>query len=167
MGYPSDVSDAEWDVISPLLPDAKQGGRPRTTDLRDIVNAIFYVSLGLILECVVHPADVQDRDGARLVLEGIVERFPRLQKIWADGAYAGKLVDWTKELGQWVLEIVKRSDTAVGFEVLPHRWIVERTFAWLGRLRRLSKDYEALIETSETMIRIAMIRLMVRRLAVS
>jgi putative transposase len=120
----------------------------------------------LILECVVHPADVQDRDGARLVLEGIGERFPRLQRIWADGGYAGKLVDWAKELGQWVLEIVKRSDTAVGFELLPHRWIVERTFAWLGRFRRLSKDYEALIETSETMIRIAMIRLMVRRLAV-
>jgi putative transposase len=90
-----------------------------------------------------------------------------LQKIWADGGYAGKLVDWAKETGQWVLEIVKRSDPAVGFEVLPHRWIVERTFAWLGRFRRLSKDYEVLIETSEAMIRVAMIRLMVRRLAAS
>jgi putative transposase len=121
----------------------------------------------LILECVVHPADIQDRDGAKLVLEKLGERFPRLQKIWADGGYAGKLVDWVKELGQWALEIVKRSDAAVGFEVLPHRWIVERTFAWLGRFRRLSKDYEVLIETSEAMIRIAMIRLMVRRLAAS
>lgn len=124
-------------------------------------------TLGLILECVVHPADLQDRDGAKLVLEGIKDRFPRLQKIWADGGYAGKLVDWAKEVGQWVLEIVKRLDTAVGFEVLPYRWIVERTFAWLGRFRRLSKDYEALVETSETMIRVAMIRLMVRRLAAS
>lgn len=112
----------------------------------------------------VHPADIQDRDGAKLVLEKLTD-FPRLKKIWADGAYAGKLVDWAKELGEWVLEIVKRSDNAVGFEVLPHRWIVERTFAWLGRFRRLSKDYEALIETSEAMIRVAMIRLMIRRLA--
>jgi putative transposase len=100
-----------------------------------------------------------------LVLEKIADHFPRLKKIWADGAYAGKLVDWAQEAGQWALEIVKRSDTAVGFEVLPHRWIVERTFAWLGRFRRLSKDYEALVESSEAMIRIAMIRLMVRRLA--
>jgi putative transposase len=100
-----------------------------------------------------------------LVLEKIADHFPRLEKIWADGAYAGKLVDWAQEAGQWALEIVKRSDTAVGFEVLPHRWIVERTFAWLGRFRRLSKDYEALVESSEAMIRIAMIRLMVRRLA--
>jgi putative transposase len=121
--------------------------------------------LGLILECVVHPADIQDRDGAKLVVEKLGERFPRLRKIWADGGYAGKLVDWAKELGQWVLEIVKRSDSVVGFEALPHRWIVERTFAWLGRFRRLSKDYEVLIETSEAMIRIAMIQLMIRRLA--
>jgi putative transposase len=118
----------------------------------------------LILEVVVHPADIQDRDGAKLVLKKLDDQFPRLEKIWADGGYAGKLVDWAKEIGQWVLEIVKRPETAVGFEVLPHRWIVERTFAWLGRFRRLSKDYEVLIETSEAMIRIAMIRLMVRRL---
>ncbi|HEV7504944.1 MAG TPA: transposase, partial [Thermoanaerobaculia bacterium] len=83
----------------------------------------------------------------------------------ADAAYAGKLVDWAKEFGPWVLEIVRRSDAAKGFELLPHRWIVERTFVWLGRFRRLSKDYETLIESSEAMIRIAMIRLMVRRLA--
>jgi putative transposase len=119
----------------------------------------------LILDCVVHPADIQDRDGAKLVLEKLAGRFPRLRKIWADGAYAGKLVDWAKDLGQWVLEIVKRTDDAVGFELLPHRWIVERTFAWLGRFRRLSKDYEVLIETSTAMIYVAMIRLMIRRLA--
>jgi putative transposase len=117
------------------------------------------------LACVVHPGDVQDRDGAKQVLEGLADRFPRLKRIWADGAYAGKLVDWANDLGQWVLEIVKRTDGAVGFEVLPHRWIVERTFAWLGRFRRLSKDYEVLIETSTAMIHVAMIRLMIRRLA--
>lgn len=119
------------------------------------------------MECVVHPADIQDRDGAKLILEKLADRFPRLQRVWADGAYAGKLVDWAKDLGQWVLEIVKRADDAVGFEVLPHRWIVERTFAWLGRFRRLSKDYEVLIETSRAMIHVAMIRLMARRLASS
>lgn len=119
----------------------------------------------MILDCVVHPADIQDRDGAKLVFEKLADRFPRLEKIWADGAYAGRFVEWAQEVHQWIVEIVKRSDTAVGFEVLPHRWIVERTFAWLGRFRRLSKDYEALIESSEAMIRIAMIRLMVRRLA--
>ncbi len=119
----------------------------------------------MILALVVHPADVQDRDGAKLVFEKLVERFPLLKKIWADGAYGGKLVEWAKEFGDWVLEVVKRSDDAKGFQVLPHRWIVERTFAWLGRFRRLSKDYEVLIETSEAMIRIAMIRLMIRRLA--
>jgi putative transposase len=119
----------------------------------------------LILECEVHPADIQDRDGGKLLLEKLGDRFPRLRRIWADGAYAGKLVDWAKDLGQWVLEIVKRTDDMVGFEVLPHRWIVERTFAWLGRFRRLSKDYEVLIETSKAMIYVAMIRLMIRRLA--
>jgi len=128
---------------------------------------ILVDTLGLILDCAVHPADIQDRDGAKLVLEKVIARFPHLTRIWADGGYAGKLVDWAKEAGQWILEIVKRSDTAVGFEVLPHRWIVERTFAWLGRFRRMSKDYEALLETSEAMIRVAMIRLMTRRLAVS
>jgi len=122
--------------------------------------------MGLILNSVVHTADVQDRDGAKLVLEQLGERFPRLRKVWADGAYSGQLVEQVKEWGKWALEIVKRSDKSEGFELLPHRWIVERTFAWLGRYRRLSKDYEVLIEVSETMIRLAMIRLMVRRLAV-
>ena len=97
-------------------------------------------------------------------MEKLADRFPLLKKIWADGAYGGKLVEWAQEVGEWVLEIVKRSDDAKGFEVLPRRWIVERTFAWLGRFRRLSKDYEMLIETSEAMIRVAMIRLMVPRL---
>lgn len=122
-------------------------------------------TLGLILRCAVHPADVQDRDGAELVLEGLAGQFPRLRKVWADGGYAGQLREKVKAWGQWVLEIVKRSDKAQGFEVLPHRWIVERTFGWLGRCRRLSKDYEVFPATSEAMIRLAMIRLMVKRLA--
>jgi putative transposase len=122
-------------------------------------------TLGLLLRCVVHPADVQDRDGAKLVLKGLSERFPRLKRIWADGGYAGQLVEQAKDWGKWVLEIVKKAEKSQGFQVLPHRWIVERTFAWLGRYRRLSKDYEAFVQTSETMIRLAMIRLMLGRLA--
>lgn len=122
-------------------------------------------TLGLLLRCVVHPANVQDRDGAKLVLQALAKRFPRLKKVWADGGYSGQLVEQAKGWGKWVLEIVKKPESAQGFQVLPHRWIVERTFAWLGRFRRLSKDYEALAETSETMIRLAMIRLMLRRLA--
>jgi putative transposase len=113
----------------------------------------------------VHPANVQDRDGAKAVLKRLLGRFPRLRLIWADGGYRGKLVEWTKRLGQWTLEIVKRNDDVTAFSVLPKRWIVERTFAWLGRYRRLSKGCEALPESSESMILIAMINLMSRRLA--
>lgn len=113
---------------------------------------------------VVHAASLQDRAGAKLVLEKLVGKFPRLQRIWADGGYAGQLIDWVHDLAGWTLEIVKRSDDVHSFEVLPKRWIVERTFAWLGKYRRLSKDYEAKPETSEAMIYLAMIHLMVRRL---
>ena len=94
----------------------------------------------------------------------LVGRFPRLRLIWADGGYAGKLVEWTAYLGHWVLEIVRRSDDTSGFRVLPRRWVVERTFGWLGRYRRLSKDYEEYPDTSESMIYLAMINLMTRRL---
>lgn len=120
---------------------------------------------GLILAVVVHAADVQDRDGAKLVRKKLRGAYPRLKKIRADGGYAGKLIEWVKSFGGWVLEIVKRSDTAIGFTVLPKRWIVERTFAWIGRYRRMSKDYEMLPATSESMIYIVMINVMVHRLA--
>ena len=122
-------------------------------------------TLGLILVVVVHAADIQDRDGARLAFEKLRGRFHRLRVIWADGGYAGKLVDWIKDTFRWTLEIVKRSDDLSGFVVLPKRWIVERTFGWLGRYRRLSKDYEGRTDNSEAMILIAMINLMSRRLA--
>lgn len=124
--------------------------------------------MGLVLVAVVHAANIQDRDGAKLVLQRIRHSFSRLRLIWADGGYAGKLVDWVRKLRfrrKIRLEIVRRCDDMKGFKVLPHRWVVERTFGWIGRYRRFSKDYECLPATSETMIYIAMINLMLRRLA--
>jgi len=254
--YPSDLSDAEWQRIEPLIPKPKTNrGRKRKHPLREILNAIFYLlragcawrmlphdlppwktvyhyfrlwrkhgtweginaalrtelreadgresepsaaivdtqsvkttsvkgvrgydagkkvkgrkrhilvdTLGLLLIVVVHAADIQDRDGAKLVLEKAKQLFARLRLIWADGIYAGKLVDWVKETCGWVLEIVKRDPHVKGFRVLPRRWVVERTFGWLNQYRRLSKDYEVLTETSEAMIYAAMVHLMVRRL---
>lgn len=122
-------------------------------------------TIGLVLKAVVHAADIQDRDGAKLLLEAIKGFLPRLKLIWADGGYAGQLIDWVKEVCGWLLEIVKRDGDQMGFVVLPRRWVVERTLAWLGRYRRLSKDYEALPQTSEALIYAVMSHLMVRRLA--
>lgn len=121
-------------------------------------------TVGLVLAVVVHAADIQDCVGARLVLSKLVGRFPRLTLIWGDGGYTGSLIAWAKSTGNWLLQIVKRSDKSQGFVVLPHRWIVERTFAWLGRYRRLSKDYEALPDTSEALVYAAMLHIMLRRI---
>jgi len=118
-------------------------------------------TLGLVLNVLVHPANVQDRDGAVLLTEQMKCCLPRLQTVFADGAYAGQLVEWFQETVGWTLNIVKRTATA-GFEVLPN-WIVERTFAWLSQYRRHSRDYEELPESSEAMIYISMIRLLLRR----
>lgn len=125
-------------------------------------------TLGLVLAVVVHAANIQDRDGAKLVLDRLRHKFSRLRCIWADGGYAGQLVTWVRQLRVWRklrLEIVSRPEGTKGFMLLPKRWVVERTFAWLGRYRRLSKDYQFHTQTSETMIHVAMITLMVRRLA--
>jgi putative transposase len=121
-------------------------------------------TMGLVLLVVVHVANIQDRDGARLLLAKAKCLFPRLQRIWADGGYAGKLIGWVQETCGWVLEIIKRSAAVKGFKLLPRRWVVERTFGWLGRYRRLSKDYERLPASSEAMVYWAMTGLMVRRL---
>ena len=121
--------------------------------------------MGLVLAVVVHSGDIQDRDGARLVLGRLfLGKFSRLKLIWADGAYAGELVEWARVMTGWVLEIVKRPKEQKGFVVLPRRWVVERTFGWLGRHRRLSKDYEERPASEEAIILIAMIDLMVHRL---
>ena len=254
--YTSDISDAQWAVVEPLVPPAKPGGRPRDMDMREIINAILYVArsgcawrliphdlpiwstvydyfrkfrkdcvwksihdalrgqlrlqegreespsaaiidsqsvkttekggirgydagkkingrkrhvivdtIGLVLAVVVHEASIQDRDGAKLVMQRIKGAFPRLALIWADGGYRGLLIEWVWEFASWTLEIVKRNDDLKGFHILPRRWVVERTFGWLGRHRRMSKDYEQLTENSEAMVLIAMINLMSKRLA--
>lgn len=121
--------------------------------------------MGLLLAVVVHAGNVQDRDGAKELLSKAKGSLPRLKRVWADGGYAGQLVGWVKAQCHWVLDIVRRSATSVGFEVLPRRWVVERTFAWFGKYRRLSKDYEYHPRSSETMLHLAMMHLMVRRLA--
>jgi len=123
-------------------------------------------TLGLVLMVLVLPANFQDRDAARQLLEAFFGQKTRrhLKHIWADGGYAGWLVGWAIKLWRCTLEIVKRTE-AHTFRVLPRRWVVERTFGWLGRYRRLSRDYERQAQTGETMVYLAMIRLMLARLA--
>ncbi len=119
--------------------------------------------MGLIWGLAVLPADIQDRDGAKVLLSGVQQRLPRLHVIWADGAYAA-LVHWVQETFGWLLSTVLRPVGVKGYVHLPHRWIVERTFGWLGRYRRLSKDYEHGPRNSETWIYISAIHRMARHL---
>jgi putative transposase len=124
---------------------------------------ILVDTMGLISAVVVHSAGIQDRDGAKAVLDRIKnEHSQRLELVWADGGYAGKLIEWVKQECGWMLEIVKRSDDVKGFKLLPRRWVVERTFAWLGRFQRMSKDYEFNTSTYDAMINLAMINIMTR-----
>ena len=121
---------------------------------------------GLLVAAVVHTADIQDRDGAPNVLTSIRASFPWLRHVFADGGYGGeKLETALYGKGNWSFEIIKRSDTAKGFEVLPRRWVVKRSFAWFGRNRRLAKDFEETIASSTAWLLLASVQLMTRRLA--
>jgi putative transposase len=136
---------------------------------------------GLVLKALVHAASLTDGRGGQQLVEAIADRahtFPRLHHLWVDSAYQGRFVDWVQQTLHWTVEVVKRPSRWVwvpadqeppeapsGFQVLPRRWVVERTFGWLGRWRRTSKDYEYLPATSECVIYLAMIRVMLRRLA--
>ncbi len=255
---PSDLTDAEWAVLEPLLPPRPRRGRPPRWGYREIVEALLYLlrgglpwrmlppgvfppmttvqhyfyrwrdmglwprinhallmaareaegreaspsagiidsqsvkttesggprgydagkkikgrkrhivtdTEGFLVAAVVHAADVQDRDGAPDVLADIRDAFPWLRHLFADGGYAGpKLRGALEGIGEWTLEIVKRSDAAKGFEVLPRRWVVERTFAWLNRNRRLAKDFEATIQSATAWLYIASVQLLTRRIA--
>jgi putative transposase len=125
---------------------------------------IIVDTMGLLLAVVVHAANEHDSKSAPMVIADLRGRFCRLVKIVADGGYRGELIENTRKTFGWVVEVVSRSNTASKFEVLPKRWIVERTFAWLESYRRLSKDFEFQTETSQTMIQLAMIKLMLNRI---
>jgi len=121
---------------------------------------------GLLVGAEVHPADVQDRDGAVLVIEAIHQLFPWLRHLFADSVYNGpNLGDALAKFGNWTIEIVKRAADAAGFKLLPRRWVVERTLAWLNRNRRLAKDFEASIASAKAWVYIASVQLLIRRLA--
>ncbi len=255
--YATDLTDEEFDLIAPHLPPSKRRGRPRTTSIREVVNALCYLlrtgcqwrmlpkdfppkstvyeyfgqwrdngtlenihhtlyqqtrelegreasptagvidsqsvkttesggprgydagkkingrkrhivtdTIGLLLDAEVHSADIQDRDGAPLVLRKIDKLFSWVETIFADSAYAGdKLAEVLSKIGPWKIQVVKRPDDAKGFVVIPKRWVVERTFAWINRNRRLAKDFEKRVDNARAYIFLAMIGLMVRRLA--
>lgn len=128
---------------------------------------ILVDTVGLLLHAVIHKADIQDRDGGVLVLETLFGMFPFLKRLFADGGYQGPQFQkaLARILPQLKTEIIKRSDKAKGFEILPRRWVVERTFAWLNRCRRLAKDWENLTRNALAFLRLASVRLMLRKLS--
>jgi len=157
-------------VIDSQSAKTTESGGPRGFDAGKKVKGrkrhIITDTAGHLVAARVHAADVQDRDGAPVLLASIRSLFPWLRHVFADGGYAGdKLTKALARHGKWRIEIVKRSDRVSGFYVLPRRWVVERTFAWLNRNRRLAKDFEATIDSSEAWLYLASVQLLARRLA--
>jgi transposase len=157
-------------VIDSQSAKTTESGGPRGYDAGKKVKGrkrhILTDTLGLMIEAVVHTADIQDRDGGPLVLKRIRERYPFLSHISADGGCAGEQFSGKiAEIGTWSIEIIKRSDTAKGFVLLPRRWVVERTLAWLNRNRRLAKDFERTIESATAWLFLASVQLLTRKLA--
>lgn len=168
MGRNPDASAAIVDAqsVKTVEESARISGYDAHKNVKGRKRHLLVDTLGLPLSVYVTPANVQDRVGARCLLSGLKPLVPRLEKIWADGAYGGEpLKEWRKDEGGWDLEVVERNPGTEGFEVLTKRWIVERTFGWLGMSRRLVKDYERKVQTTETLIEVAMIRLILQRLA--
>jgi transposase len=157
-------------VIDSQSAKTTEAGGPRGYDAGKKINGrkrhLLVDTTGLLVAAIVHRADIQDRDGAALVLATMRRAFPWLRHVFADAAYAGgKLQQALAKLGTWTLGIVRRSDAAKGFQLLPRRWVVERTIAWLNRNRRLAKDFEASVESARAWLFIASVKLLSRRLA--
>jgi len=155
-------------IDSRSVKTSRSGGIDRGVDggkkIKGRKQHIITDTMGLLLVVFVHAANIHDSKAAWEVISRLRGRFNRIIKIFADGGYRGELVDLVKKSFGWILDIVLRSDDQKIFTVIPKRWVVERTFAWFESYRRLSKDYEYLTDTSETMIQLAMVRLMLNRI---